>query len=321
MLQSLRENSLLKLWAIVLATFLVGCDDDKGVVDSQPVDCSPGIEWTKVVGGELPTGFTDVVWTGEMFVAVGVDVVMTSTDGQAWNEVQSASMMIDVGLAVAWSGKELVAVGDNILRSLDGVNWVEIDNLVGLIDVVWADTQFVAVGYSEKILTSPDGITWTDQNAGLTSPATLQCVAWSGQEYAVFGTGNVLLRSADGIAWTSGASPLMVCHDLIWGDTMFIAVSSAGAIYTSPNGTSWQEQDSETTEDLWGVAWTTGLYVAVGGTPITGDVGEIVTSPDGIVWTSRFSGTVQLLTDIAGASELCTLVAVGFTNTVLVSTD
>jgi hypothetical protein len=46
---------------------------------------------------------------------------------------------------------------------------------------------------------------------------------------------------------------------------------------------SWTQQTSGTRDDLNGVAYGNGLFVAVG------DFGTILTSPDGVNWTVRTS--------------------------------
>jgi hypothetical protein len=60
--------------------------------------------------------------------------------------------------------------------------------------VAWSGSQFVAVGYSGAILTSPDGRTWITQHAA--TAQGLLGIAWSGSQFvAVGGAGTILTSS------------------------------------------------------------------------------------------------------------------------------
>jgi len=71
------------------------------------------------------------------------------------------------------------------------------------------------VGFYGTILTSPDGISWTERTSG----------TW---EY---------LRG------------------VIYGNGLFVTVGQSGIILTSPDGNSWTERTSGTSEDLQGVTY------------------------------------------------------------------
>ena len=95
-------------------------------------------------------------------------------------------------------------------------------------------------------------------------------------------------------SWTAVSSP--TAQDLwgiCYGGGQFVAVGTGGTILTSPDGTTWTQRSSGV--DLWlvGVGYGNSLYVAVG------DRGTILTSPDGIAWTPRTSGTTQRLNGVA----------------------
>jgi hypothetical protein len=58
-----------------------------------------------------------------------------------------------------------------------------------------------------------------------------------------------------------------------YGNGLFVAVGSRGAILTSPDGVNWTAQTSPTSDDLSAVTYGNGTFVAVGYS------GTIVTSP------------------------------------------
>jgi len=83
-------------------------------------------------------------------------------------------------VGVVWNGTRYVAVGAGgtfagdprtILSSTDALTW-EYESLPpalnadGLAAVTWTGSQFVAVGGFGNILTSPDGVTWTNDFTG-----------------------------------------------------------------------------------------------------------------------------------------------------------
>lgn len=88
-----------------------------------------------------------------------------------------------------------------------------------------------------------------------------------------------------------------------FGNNTFVATGAAGEIATSPDGATWQLQNSGTTNALNTVAFGNGLFVAAG------DNGTLLTSPDAVTWTARTSGTTATISGVAfGAGRF---VAVG----------
>ena len=61
------------------------------------------------------------------------------------------------------SGIVVVGTNGTILSSMDGIAWTEQTKPSNndLNDVTWDGSQFVVVGSNDTILTSPDGIHWT----------------------------------------------------------------------------------------------------------------------------------------------------------------
>ncbi len=78
---------------------------------------------------------------------------------------------------------------------------------------------------------------------------------------------------------------------------------------------SWSTRSAPTSEDLEGVAFGDGVFVAVG------SKGTILTSPDGATWTARSSGSTQRLRGITYGTAGRIFAAVGQAGTVLHSTD
>jgi len=118
----------------------------------------------------------------------------------------------------------------------------------------------------------------------------------------------------NGTSRTSGFGSTII-RGAAYGDSLYVAVGSAGTITTSTDGVSWTSRTSGFGASIiWGVGFGNGIYIAVG------DSGKLHTSADGITWTSRTSGFgtsgIEKVTYGGGV-----YVAVGHANTITSSTD
>lgn len=123
--------------------------------------------------------------------------------------------------------------------------------------------------------------------------------------------------------WTTASS---ATGQNLWGVTygggQFVAVGENATILTSIDGTAWTARSTGATW-LLAVAYSAELqrYVAIG------DQGTVLTSSDAVTWTARTSGTTQRLNGIAANSDLTAsastprFLAVGEAGTVLTSSD
>jgi hypothetical protein len=262
-------------------------------------------------------------WNGTTYVAVGQSgIVITSTDAITWKQQQTP---VDVPLlrlsSVAWSGSTWAAVGDGgtsgraaILTSPDGVAWTaryqtDICNdphiqppictpRQTLSKIVWDGAQFVTVGSEADvgsrptalIMTSPDGMTWTqrasgsipvgsDEGLGMASIASSGSVLVAAGQ-AADGTAAVW-TSIDAVNWIQQSLPLSgqrVLRDVVWGPKGFVAVGWGGSPATavSLDGFSWQaNQDVGFLPAMNAVAAGPTQYLALSSTSIqTSTTGE-----------------------------------------------
>jgi hypothetical protein len=156
--------------------------------------------------------------------------------------------------------------------------------------VAYGNGRYVSLGsLGSYILTSPDGITWT-QSTNLTGPWT-NITFGNGMFVAVANSGtNRIATSPDGLTWTTRVAPVNnAWQDVIFGNGQFVAMacgagttcnSTAGTrIMTSPDGITWTARTSPAS-DWRAIAYGGGQYVVVG-------ISSAMTSPDGITWTTR----------------------------------
>lgn len=244
---------------------------------------APGqAELTRLLGTH---GLNGVASNGTRYVFVGGAIVVSS-DLASW-QVQSIASSLS---SIAWSGSAFVAVGrepiyggerDVLMRSSDGLTWTTqhmadhcpapppnttpppCEYKAGLSKVIWAGSQFVAVGRETMpgvgtfalVLTSPDGQAWTQQAKGIVPVGTdidlvdvygmgVSSVAWSGSRFVAVGRAAdgtaALWTSTDTTSWSAGNVPAMpaapptpdefTLRDIAWGLGRFVAVGWGGTL-------------------------------------------------------------------------------------------
>src|SRR5213592_985317 len=197
--------------------------------------------------------------------------------------------------------------------------------------------RIVAVGDAGTLLAgdlnytsaSPPGVTaWTPATSVPTGFASdLSAVASSGSQFIALGTDGSIVTSTDGNAWTSpgaianpGARMNSLAFGLVSSAARYVAVGNGGNIFMSADLVTWTPQASNTTNDLYNVAFPKDTFVA------TGANGTLLTSPDAITWTPQSSNTSAALrgttygpAPATGASAQ--YVVVGDAGTILTSAD
>lgn len=293
--------------------------DDHGIILSSP----DGITWTWRYGGSI---LWNVSWIGSRFVAVGAGTIVVSTDGVTWTHARGDMVYLEQAertelTAAAWSGSRFIAVGSEyaapptdwsstaaIWTSSNGLDWEPQQSgefVADLQDVTWGAGKFVAVGndwsddwmiQTPVILTSADGLTWTDRSPDL--DGSLYSVTYAGNRFVALGDG-AILTSSDGITWTSRLSEsdedlsIYPFSNPAWSGTRFAVLATylpedaqeggdyCDAVLTSTDAATWTRHELGTQLGLTDLHWDGQRFVA------TGVSGMIATSSDGVTWSVR----------------------------------
>jgi hypothetical protein len=161
--------------------------------------------------------------------------------------------------------------------------------------IVYANSQFVIVGSSGTILTSPDGAVWTLRTSGVSRD--LYGVSASGSLFVIVGDSGTILSSPNGATWTKRTSnTTAMLTGIAYNGTTFVAAGMASAIVTSTNGTTWTARTLGSSTDLNGIAWGNNKFVVAG---FDGMNGTINTSPTGTTWTKQTVDAADGLLSIA----------------------
>jgi hypothetical protein len=214
-----------------------------------------------------------------------------------------------------------------------GVTWVgqNVTTYSVWSGVTYGNGLFVAVGSfgsPNQVMTSPDGVTWTDRTAPVNrwwravaygepgGNPLFVAVAYNSSA----GGGNRVMTSPDGITWTARTSAAdNGWFDIAYGNGLFVAVSSDGTnrVMTSPDGTTWTGRSAAAANQWKGVTYAAGKFVAVAR---DGTGNRVMTSTDGITWTSQVSPDSEWLSVTYG-NGLFVAVAGAGTNRVMTSPD
>ena len=176
--------------------------------------------------------------------------------------------------------------------------------------VTYANGYYFALASTRYLYYSTDGISWTKRDLG--SGNIFRTVIYNSGTYYAVGDGSYR-SSSDLVTWSSGPAYSGTAYDALFYSSSMIRVTSAGVrvantltrtgnfrgiatngsiwvivgtggtIYSasnpSGNSASWTSRSSQTSQDLLGVHYANGEFVAWGRT------GVITTSSDGVTWT------------------------------------
>jgi 6-phosphogluconolactonase (cycloisomerase 2 family) len=307
--------------------------------------------WTSRSVGGNDDEWNGIAYGKGMFVAVGNsrstgDSVAYSSDGVNW-ATTSAAGDNDVWNGVSYGNGIFVAVGsstasssDVVMTSPDGITWTP-RSAAGNDDawnsVTYGNGLFVAVACgvkggqcnsasSDRVMTSPDGITWTRRSAAGNNDFW-NSVTYANGLFVAVGTYTFILAdgvmtSPDGITWTARSLSGLgteYYYDVTYGNGLFVAVGLQGLTIRSVDGINWVQADTGD-DNYYGVTYGDGLFVAV--TDVSGD-DVVFTSPDGITWTpqSGAAGDNDSWRDITYGEDLFVAVADAGGNLIMTSSS
>jgi photosystem II stability/assembly factor-like uncharacterized protein len=240
-------------------------------------------DWTGRLTG-LPFILNDVLWDGDIFIAVGDSgAILTSADGLAWAEQDSGT---SANLhAVASRGANIVVVGSDatvLLSSDNGKSWSikHSGPRARLPAVAISPSQIVAGGMDKEtgdafIMRSEDlGDSWVVvQPLPQSEHCPIDLVYANGLFVAATGAFDPesdarVMVSVDGEIWQEvilrdeSAAPYAILHD----GTQFIAAGSHPSVFASADGYFWRELPTPIEDVSYlSATWTGSKLVAAGG--------------------------------------------------------
>jgi hypothetical protein len=252
---------------------VIAAGEDYSTFRGPVATSADGITWTSTLLNQNQQAFA-AIWDGSQFLLAGQDYSFSAPAGWLGCVFTSPTANAGTWTRRIYSGPALngiahgnnvhVAVGDNgtIRRSTDGgVNWSLIPSgtTKKLASVAYGGGKFVAVGHvyadpeysgDHIVLTSTDGLTWSDTSAGtgVDSWQDLRRVSWANNRFLASGWYAKLRQSTE-----------------------------LGATFTTTR---------PGTEDIAGFAYGNGVWFAAGIDKDDADADVDLVSPDGNYWTN-----------------------------------
>ncbi|OGP79391.1 MAG: hypothetical protein A2V86_07000 [Deltaproteobacteria bacterium RBG_16_49_23] len=167
--------------------------------------------------------------------------------------------------------------------------------------------------FPHQVLKADQLDNWNVRNP-LSQAHSYFAAAFGNSIFVAVGSTGAIFTSSDGISWTLSPSGSFVnLNGIAYGKGTFVAVGNSGTILTSTDGISWTSRVSGVPNNLQAATFGNGTFVAVS------SGGRILTSPDGVNWTQRASPTLFALNGVAFGNGA--FVVVGDVGIVLTSTD
>jgi hypothetical protein len=283
-----------------------------------------GVTWTSQTSAADNT-WKAVAFGAGLFVAVAQsgtgNRVMTSPNGITWTTQTSAVDNLWAG--IIYANNTFVAVG----TGSGGIGVMTSDNLVHASANTWTGRTaaatstggaitygnglFVTIG-STKVMTSPDGITWTSHSIPSFGTSWNDVTYGNGTFVAVGSQVNPprnqnVMTSTDGITWTVLSNTnTAFWYSVAFANSQFVAVNnSAGtsSVMTSPDGTTWTTQATPNNGSWSSITYGNGRFVAVRSSA-TGTVSDVMTSTNGTAWATSTTPTTGLWNSITYGNGL-----------------
>jgi hypothetical protein len=255
---------------------------------------NPLESWQVVASPSI--GLRGLAYQNGRFVGVGHSTnIVVSANGTDWSMVTNGlDPQWESLLAVATGGGQFVAVGNAILSSSDGLQWIRRETVMGnqLWAVTYAAGQFVAVGsgFAGAIAaTSPDGITWEVFNLPInTSPRN---IAYGNGKYIAVGP-PVSIVSTNGRDWAPINS--LLAQGIAFDGAQFIATLATNG-FSSADGTNWASFPlpnfaGPTGQDYYTARFANGIVITGGR---VSHYGLLVTSASGGAYTPAANAVTQ----------------------------
>lgn len=269
-----------------------------------------GVKWTdvKYTGKAEDFSLDEVVHDGKQYISYTFRAVYASADGANWKPIKKINRMPTIVSGSAVGDGKMVSVGGYTsswgffqMGATGKASYDSEDGKGPLNDVIWTGKQFLAVGGEGLMMTSKDGIKWTE-TASPTKESIYRIIQ-AKDTYYITGSNGLIMSSKDLKTWKKQkTNTTLPINSIAWNGKTFVAVglqtlgwAIGGSIaLTSDNGTDWKPVTinlktsgvSSTAFALSDVAWGNGTFVITARQIYNLDLPYTVfVSTDGKKWT------------------------------------
>ena len=240
-----------------------------------------GVTWNRLGLTSIPPALGIDYFDGAIYLK-NSSGISRSTNQVVWTQVLELSYDNVPAMIRKWNGR-LFAVGNlgAIYSSGDGISWtpgIMDGGSFGpnaLRDIAWSGAGYVAIGMSNRVWHSEDGLSWKTENTFKGDPVY---VRWINGEFVIGSPAGNFQTSSNGMEWTSYAFKGEAGNATVWGAGRYITVGDSGYIATSSDLDSWTTRRSNTFSNLLSVVAFDSIILA------SGTAGVILKSDDGLEW-------------------------------------
>lgn len=242
---------------------------DRNIYYSQDL----GLTWTSTFISEFSANARGVAYSPDLdiWVASGrstgfnADTIQTSPDLVNWTIRKEGGLNCLKSFAI--DGAIYVSGTNDIYRSTDGVNFSTIDMPFGSgvgFNLAYDGTTIVGVGSNGDVVTSTDGLTWTQRTAD--TNLDLLSVAFGNGIFLAVGEDGVANTSSDGITWTNQSTPTTeTFYEVTFDDSAgFVAVADPGNVALQSNDGVTYTRLSSVQDRMRTAASGNGVYILSG---------------------------------------------------------
>ncbi len=242
-------------------------------------------------------------------LSVALSMFSISLEATDWNRVLPVYTLVDGNTVITkkWGDYRAAVYGDGIFVCVgdsgliitapaatagSGDSWSKVNTGLtagrNFYGVTYGLGKFVAVGKNGLIWTSTNGTSWHEVRPYSTTETSFSAVACNGENlFVAVGVGRIS-TSPDGETWTKVDTTItQEMRGLCYGNGKFVAAASSGRIFYSSNGTTWSSADTNTGINNYSAVFGEGIYI-VGGQVPDGEQGAVFTSSDAKTWTKRY---------------------------------
>ncbi len=261
------------------------------------------------INGELKS----VAFNGKMWVMVGQNIILNSTDGINWNKIDFFGILNEV----CWTGSAWFVAGSglnffngasiaNIFTSTDGISWsLSFSNN----NLLYTSFSTIAYNPSNKTLVAAggrniyykkEGLNWTPANTDVVYDNGIIKITVINSKFVATVMSNRanLIYSSDGINWMvyNNTIPWNIMSNpnkiLFYKDKLIVGGFGVNQLaYSNNNGNNWYDilQSYNSLNITNYIASNNDLIIAVGYDRNSSNgqksVGQILTSRDGVSWS------------------------------------
>jgi hypothetical protein len=262
---------------------------------------APTLVWTNRTAGNTGSPVVVVYGNGVFVVAGAGGTIQSSIDGAAvtWTS-RTAGNTSPMFTGCYGNGVYILAgTAGAIQTSTDGITWTNrtsANTSQNINGAAYGNGVYVLAGSTGAIQSSTDGTNWTNRTSANTTasapPLAKNSITTYGNGVFVSCRNTGIMTSPDGTNWTNQTpannNPMF---SVTYGNGIFVAVGTNGAIQTSPNGSVWTDRPNiasvgnlATGNLNGGVVYGNGYFIAAGNTTFANCM---IQSADGINWKAR----------------------------------